>query len=151
MLLLALTISRHVVICQHVDGDAHIEFDHQSGAHHEHGTVASGQCTCGHHHVNDEFGRDEDCGDDKPDSGEPDRDDPHDSCTHTDLLVDVGPEPRADTTEVPLLLAFQLPPLMPGAVRFHEPSNAALPPPGTGPPPRPRRFLAQRATTLLLI
>lgn len=145
MLLIATT--RQLVICQHQGGTTHIEFAHVEGASHHQGHHHGG---CGHDHVHlapavpdsdpDHDDHDDDC------------DDPHSSCDHVHLSVDVGPKPMSDVVDVPMpdAAAMALPPQRlrwSGAVR-----PAAEPPPATGPPrPRPRPYLALRASTVLLI
>ncbi len=145
----ALTMSRHWVICRHHDGDAHLEINHAEGDHfgdHEargrghDGHEPNPTCDCGHHHPH-------------APGGSPNGSsgcDPHDSCSHTDLLVEIGPEQEPDSVYVPKLLAFELPRSTAAQRCWTSTKKHVLAPPATG-PPRPRRFWSLRRTTLLLI
>jgi len=149
VLVVALTMSRHWVICTHEDGEAHLEVNHDQGSH-EH------ECECGHHGLDAtvtcysaegacDAPTDSDC--EHPHSGGTD---PHDSCSHIDLLVEVGPQQQPDSVDLPLQLAFELPSRDGLAANWRLVRRPSLPPPATG-PPRPRRYLSLRATTVLLI
>jgi len=132
-MLVALTMSRHWVICTHDDGAPHLEINHVQNDHHHH----TG-CSCHH----------EEPGEYDSDGEEPE--DPHDSCSHIELTVELGPQTEPDSTEVWPTLAYEL--RSDGATRVIRwiASKSALAPPATG-PPRPREFLAAHATTVLLI
>lgn len=126
-------MSRHWVICTHDDGDAHLEINHIQGDHHDH----SG-CGCDHGDTADHG-----CDGDHPD-------DPHDSCSHIDLMVEIGPSTEPDSTETSLQLALVLPTRCTCLLAWRTPTRHSLPPWATG-PPRPKAFLADRANTVLLI
>lgn len=139
VLAVALTMSRHWVICTHDDGDAHLEINHAQGNHDEH--VG---CDCQHDH-----GRERECDGDAGHAEDAPAD-PHDTCSHVDLLVEIGPKQEPDSIELPLVLAFELPASNSGVATWRITTKRSLPPPATG-PPRPRSFLAARATQVLLI
>lgn len=146
----ALTMSRHWVICTHHDGDAHIETNHVQGAHHLRDHHQS-SCGCGHHHGHSHGGSHH-VHDTDPHGSNPDdsKGDPHDSCSHTELLVEVGPQHEPDTVCLPLLLAFELPTVNAGQQPWLSTTKNLIAPPATG-PPRPRAFLSSYRTILLLI
>ncbi|MFT7534998.1 MAG: hypothetical protein ACI85K_000949, partial [Hyphomicrobiaceae bacterium] len=123
----ALTMSRHWVVCTHHDGAAHIEVNHAQGAAHDgdHDTPA---CDCGHDHGHGDAPHDHDGQPHDSDSGN----DPHDSCSHTDLLVEVGPEQQPDSVHVPLWLAFELPNVTAGPRPWQSTAKHLLAPPATG-------------------
>jgi len=129
-------MSRHWVICMHGEGAAHLELNHVEGTHHDHDFG----CDC-HDHDHD---RDHD-GD-----GSDDVSHPHDHCSHLELLVEVGPEQQPDSTNLPLQPAFEVTVGSHNELPWRIASQQTRSPPATG-PPRPRRFLAVRATTVLLI
>lgn len=142
-LVLLIGMTRQLVICTHEGGQAHIEFAHVEGSSSHHGHHHGG---CNHVHF--DFGAQSVDGHEHDDEC----DDPHSSCDHVHLSVDVGPKPIGDVVDVPLAdsIAMWLPP------QVHDElvatARAALPPPSTGPPrPRPRQYLALLASTVLLI
>lgn len=141
VLVLLIGMTRQLVICKHDDGPAHLEFAHPEGSstQHHHGG-------CCHDHVHVVF-VEHDHGD-----GCEDCDDPHTSCDHVHLSVEVGPKPVPDQADLADIAAcpMWLPP-MPVEGRGPK-AHTAQPPPSTGPPPpRPREYLALRASTVLLI
>ena len=140
LLLMSAGMSRHLVFCTHHDGDSHIEFAHTEGC-----TLGEHAC-CAHSHGHSH----------SHDHGEPgghdgEDGDPHGSCTHVDLTIDVAPTPTPDNPALPGGCQHWLPPTCWIAVPcWPTVERTARPPPATG-PPRPRAFLAHRASTLLLL
>lgn len=131
-------MSRHWVICTHEDGNAHVEVNHAEGAQHQ-------RCGCGHDHGIDQA-------DSQPGRGDAggEQNEPHDTCSHSDLLVEIAPQPEADSVDLPLQPAFALSHKSCGRDYAAIASKLTLAPVATG-PPRPASFLSLRATTLLLI
>jgi len=159
-LVLLIGMTRQLVICTHHDGGSHLEFAHADGAAghhhgHHHGNHWGG---CDHVHLvfeqhADDHGHDHDHGHGHgPDLGGDDTDDPDGSSDHVHLNVEVGPKPLADAGKLPTPhgVALWLPPEV--AQWLVQATHAAQPPPATDPPdPRPRQYLALRASTVLLI
>ncbi|MFN3241644.1 MAG: hypothetical protein ACE37K_09050 [Planctomycetota bacterium] len=148
-LVLLIGMTRQLVICTHQGGQTHIEFAHQEGASSHHGHHHGG---CNHaHFVIDARGGQHGAQQHAHPDGD-DCDDPHSSCDHVHLSVDVGPKPLPDVVDLPFAQPIVLwlhPELQDQWASTERP---AQPPPATGPPrPRPRQYLALRASTVLLI
>ncbi len=146
-LVLVISVSRQLVICTHADGPPHLEFAHPEGSatQHRHGG-------CCHDHVHVTFAAVTPSGAACDHDSCDDSDDPHSSCDHVHLSVEVGPQPAPDHVDAANVCdAPSWAP--PRSVRFCSVFASALrPPPGTGPPsPGPRPYLAHRASTVLLI
>ena len=144
LLLVTCTLSQHLVICTHGDGDTHLELQHIQGrSYHADDLESTNQltCNCGHRH-----------GDSLPQPKDPSEEDqnPHESCSHTNLLVEVIPQFRFKGWQVGLPYAVEIQANSSASYAWQTPLLMAMPPTATGPPPR-RRFLEQLATARLLI
>ncbi|MFK7740267.1 MAG: hypothetical protein AB8H80_08080 [Planctomycetota bacterium] len=152
-LVMLLGLTRHFVMCTHQDGDMHIEFVHAEGQ--AVGHVHPHRHPHGHPHGHACCGGGCGLSSDAPAPADGDED-PHDSCKHVVLDVDVGEMPCGDALPAwaprhELAIWLPLEPIAGwiGAARNHRA------PPATGPPIRmriaPSTTLEWRRCTVLLI
>jgi hypothetical protein len=147
-LFVSLTLSRHLIICRHDGGDSHVVIQRALTRHHQPGSLqqAGGQpqhrcCACGSHGTA-ATSADHDLGRSVLHE--------HLGCNHTDFFIDVDSQRDPEHSVLPLPpTPAALAPMHARSKRYFA-TKVTQPPPATG-PPRPARFLSQRATTLLLI